>query len=32
MQKVTVTSAAVPTMKFQFGMCQCMAENDVGMG
>jgi len=29
-QKVTVTSVAVVTMKFLIGMCNCMADSDVG--
>ena len=31
-QKVTVNSAALATMKSQFGMCNCTVDNDVGMG
>ena len=31
-QKVTVTSAAVATMKFLLGTCDCTVDNDVGAG
>ena len=29
-QKVTVTSVAVVTMKFPFGMCDCTVTSDLG--
>ena len=32
MQKMTVTSVAVVTIKFLFGMCNCMVGSDVGKG
>ena len=31
-QKVIITSAAVATMKFQFGMCDRTVNSDVGTG
>ena len=31
MQKATLTSAAMATEKFSFGMCNCMVDSDFGM-